>query len=63
MFSCFFAMIERQFSAKVKIVRSDNGTEFKCMKAQFDENGILFQTSCVDTPNRMVELRENIDIF
>jgi hypothetical protein len=32
MFSCFFAMIERKFSAKVKIVRSDNGTEFNCMK-------------------------------
>ncbi|XP_062099863.1 uncharacterized protein LOC133805717 [Humulus lupulus] len=36
----------------VKIVRSDNGTEFKCMLDYFDANGIIFQTSCVGTPQQ-----------
>ena len=52
MFSSFFSMIERQFDAKVKVVRSDNGTEFNCMRDYFQHNGILFQTSCVDTPQQ-----------
>lgn len=52
MFGSFFAMINRQFDAKVKVVRSDNGTEFKCMVDYFSTNGILFQTSCVDTPQQ-----------
>ena len=52
MFTSFFAMIERQFSQKVKLVRSDNGTEFHCMKDFFVANGILFQTSCVGTPQQ-----------
>ena len=45
-------MIKRQFDAKVKVVRSDNGTEFNCMRDYFQHNGILFQTSCVDTPQQ-----------
>lgn len=52
MIRSFFAMIGRQFDAKVKIVRSDNGTEFNCMKDFFTNMGILFQTSCVDTPQQ-----------
>ena len=32
MFNSFFAMIDRQFGAKFKIVLSDNGTEFNSMK-------------------------------
>ena len=52
MFSSFFSMIERQFDAKVKVVRSDNGTEFNCMKDYFEHHGNLFQTSCVDTPQQ-----------
>ncbi|KAL2941869.1 Retrovirus-related Pol polyprotein from transposon TNT 1-94 [Bienertia sinuspersici] len=35
MFHYFFAMIDRQFGAKVKVVRSDNGNEFNCMKEYF----------------------------
>ncbi|KAJ9548782.1 LOW QUALITY PROTEIN: hypothetical protein OSB04_021325 [Centaurea solstitialis] len=52
MFLSFFAMIDRQFSAKVQVVRSDNGTEFNCLKDYFTTNGILFQTSCVGTPQQ-----------
>lgn len=52
MFKSFFAMIEKQFNARVKIVRSDNGTEFFCMKDYFSSAGILFQTSCVGTPQQ-----------
>lgn len=52
MFLSFFGMIERQFHAKVRIVRSDNGTEFNCMKEYFAGHGILFQTTCVGTPQQ-----------
>ena len=48
----FFAMTERQFGKQVKIVRSDNGTEFFRLKLYFKENGIRFQTSCVGTPQQ-----------
>ena len=51
-FLSFFAMIERQFDTSVKIVRSDNGTEFQCMLPFFDQSGILFQTSCTGTPQQ-----------
>jgi len=36
----------------VKIVRSNNGTEFTCLKDYFLENGVIFQTSCVGTPQQ-----------
>jgi transposase InsO family protein len=48
----FFSMVERQFNKQVKTVRSDNGTEFTCMKSYFFEKGIIFQTSCVGTPQQ-----------
>nr|GEW25871.1 hypothetical protein [Tanacetum cinerariifolium]GEW79657.1 hypothetical protein [Tanacetum cinerariifolium] len=44
----FLAMVKRQFKKHVKIVRSDNGTEFSCMKRFFLDEGIIFQTSCVE---------------
>uniref|UniRef100_M1DKM4 Retroelement pol polyprotein n=1 Tax=Solanum tuberosum TaxID=4113 RepID=M1DKM4_SOLTU len=43
----FLAMVERQFNKQVKIIRSDNGTKFTCMKTYFLEQGIIFQSSCV----------------
>ena len=52
MFRSFLSMIERQFEAKVKVVRGDNGTEFNCMREYFAHKGILFQTSFVDTPQQ-----------
>ncbi|CAH9101367.1 unnamed protein product [Cuscuta europaea] len=46
-------MVEKQYEVRpIKAVRSDNGTEFNCMKSYFDNNGILFQTSCVHTPQQ-----------
>lgn len=52
MFKMFLVHVERQFNKHVKMVRSDNGTEFTCMKNFFLENGIIFQTSCVGTPQQ-----------
>jgi hypothetical protein len=56
-FSCFksfHAMVHTQFNMRIKILRSDNGTEYidKSFRAFLDENGILFQTTCVDTPQQ-----------
>ncbi|GAA0161672.1 hypothetical protein LIER_39276 [Lithospermum erythrorhizon] len=51
-FRSFMAMITRQFQASVKVVRSDNGTEFKPLLSYFTTHGILFQTSCVGTPQQ-----------
>ncbi|KAL2922825.1 Retrovirus-related Pol polyprotein from transposon TNT 1-94 [Bienertia sinuspersici] len=51
-FNSFFAMVKTQFEVTVKYVRSDNGTEFKPMIPYFDDHGILFQTSCVGTPQQ-----------
>ena len=45
----FMAMIQRQFQKDVKIVQSDNGREFMCLKEYFDEIRIVHQTSCVGT--------------
>lgn len=43
-------MVRQQFE---KIVRSDNGTEFWCLKEYFAKHEILHQTSYVGTPNKM----------
>ncbi|KAL2901568.1 Retrovirus-related Pol polyprotein from transposon RE1 [Bienertia sinuspersici] len=51
-FNKFFAMISCQFETHVKYVRSDNGTEFKCMIPFFEASGIIFQTSCIKTPQQ-----------
>ncbi|KAK2405521.1 putative mitochondrial protein [Trifolium repens] len=48
----FFTMIERQYNKQVKIFRSDNGTEFTCMKNYFLDHGIIFQSSCIGTPQQ-----------
>lgn len=48
----FFAMIERQFTKKVKTIRSDNGTEFMCLTNYFQDSGIIHETSCVHTPQQ-----------
>ena len=48
----FFSMVVRQFNKQVKIVRSDNGAKFTCLKHYFLENGIIFQTSCTGTPQQ-----------
>ncbi|KAL0427096.1 UNVERIFIED_CONTAM: Retrovirus-related Pol polyprotein from transposon RE2 [Sesamum latifolium] len=48
----FCVMAKIQFDKHVKVVRSDNGTEFAPLRSYFKENEIEFQTSCVDTPQQ-----------
>lgn len=48
----FVKMVERQFQKNIKIVRSDNGTEFTSLTSEFSEQGIRHQTSCVGTPQQ-----------
>ncbi|KAL2940785.1 Retrovirus-related Pol polyprotein from transposon TNT 1-94 [Bienertia sinuspersici] len=48
----FFTMVKKQFDCEVKIVRSDNGTEFKPLLPYFSKIGVLFQSSCVATPQQ-----------
>ena len=48
----FCTMTHKQFGKQVKIVRSDNGTEFTCLGSYFREHGVLHQTSCVGTPQQ-----------
>ena len=52
----FITNVERQFESKVKVIRSDNGSEF-IMKEFYDDIGIVHQTSCIETPqhNEIVE--------
>jgi len=47
----FIISVEKQFGATIKIIRSDNGLEFKdkITVVFYKEKGILHQTSCVDT--------------
>ncbi|KAG7554673.1 Reverse transcriptase RNA-dependent DNA polymerase [Arabidopsis suecica] len=45
-------MSTRQFGKPVKSFRTDNGTEFMCLSSYFQEQGILHQTSCVNTPQQ-----------
>ncbi|KAH9705236.1 retrovirus-related pol polyprotein from transposon RE1 [Citrus sinensis] len=43
----FLSMVSRQFHKLVKIIRTDNGTEFMHLSDFFAEHGIHHQTSCV----------------
>ncbi|XP_021714729.1 uncharacterized protein LOC110682706 [Chenopodium quinoa] len=51
-FMNFIAMVDHQFSQNIKIVQSDNGTKFNCLREYFSATGILFHTSCVGTPQQ-----------
>jgi Integrase core domain/GAG-pre-integrase domain len=50
----FTSRIKTQYDGKIKIFRSDNGTEFVNNKflTFFKENGIIHQTTCVNTPEQ-----------
>jgi len=48
----FISLVERQFSTKIKTIRSDNGTEFVCLSSFFVDHGIIHETSCVGTPQQ-----------
>ena len=50
----FVSMVQNQFGKQVKIVRTNNGSEFKfgVIKSFYHEKGIIHQTSCVDSPQQ-----------
>lgn len=48
----FLALAQRQFDKKIKMIRSNNGTEFVCMTSEWAAQGIIHQTSCVATPQQ-----------
>ena len=57
----FCLMVKIQFNAIVKTIRSDNGMEFISgpMKNFYGEQGIIHQTSCVDTPQQNGRVERN----
>jgi transposase InsO family protein len=62
----FHKMVEIQFEKKVKVLRSDNGTEYtnKAMQDFLRDNDIVHQTTYMSTPeqNGVVE-RKNRHIL
>jgi len=52
----FVTFVQTQFETTIKTIRSDNGTKF-FMTNFFVNKGIVYQTSCVNTPqqNSIVE--------
>lgn len=50
----FISLIETQFKAHVKIIRSDNALELTAGEAPryFNTKGIIHQTSCIETPQQ-----------
>ena len=53
-FQSFYTMILIQFSAKIQILRSNNGGEYVNKKFQdyFATHGLLHETSCDQTPQQ-----------
>ena len=58
-FKVFKNTIENQFQQKIKVLRSDNGTEYynEVLGSLFKKQGTLHQSSCAGTPqqNRIAE--------
>jgi len=48
----FFSYVLTQFESPIKIFRSDNGGEFISLRSFFQDNGVIFQHSCVYTPQQ-----------
>lgn len=59
----FLAMLHTQFNNNVKIMRSDNGTEFVCLKNYFEEKGIYIKPQLLVLHSRIGEWNINIAIF
>jgi hypothetical protein len=53
-FQLFHTMVQTQFSAKVKILRTDNGAEFvnHQFQAYFKSHRLIHETSCPQTPQQ-----------
>ena len=48
----FFHYVKTQFNTNIQQLRSDNGAEFLSLKIFFLDEGIIFQHSCVYTPQQ-----------
>ncbi|KAM2855117.1 hypothetical protein FF1_025475 [Malus domestica] len=65
-FKDFHKFIINQFSSKLSILQSDNGTEYTSnnMSNYLSDHGILHQTSCVGTPQQnSIAERKNRDLL
>jgi hypothetical protein len=58
----FIKCIENQYNKTVKVISSNNGPEF-LMHDFYASKGILHQTSCVESPNKMVGWNVNTNTF
>lgn len=48
----FYNLIQTQYNMKIKVLRSDNGTEYRPLNIFFRDHGIVHQTSCPYTPQQ-----------
>ncbi|CAM8991331.1 unnamed protein product [Rhodiola kirilowii] len=48
----FCAFTQKQFNKPVRRFRADNGSEFYPLQPYFDTTGVIFETSCVATPQQ-----------
>ena len=48
----FFSFVQTQFETRIQQIQVDNGGEFYSMKDFFLEQGVIYQTSCVRTPQQ-----------
>ena len=53
-FQNFHAMVQTQFHTQIKILRTNNGTEYfnSILKTFLFDNGIIHQSTCVNTPQQ-----------
>lgn len=58
----FHKMIQTQFKANIKSIRSDNGQEF-AMTNFYSTHGIIHQRATFTLPNRTLWWRESTSIF
>jgi len=58
-------LVQNQFNKQVKVVRTDNGTEFNSepMKVFYREKGIMHQTIAWIPLNKIDMLSESIGIY
>ena len=66
MFLDFHTLVATQYSSKISVLRSDNGSEYLSnkMKSFLSSHGIIHQTSCVGTPQQNgIAERKNRDIL
>ena len=57
----FFSYVSTQFNRHIKTFRSDNDGEFISLRSFFQDHGVVFQTSCIYTPqqNEVVERKHH----